>query len=203
MTSVLDSSDPDGRYVKRRAPAALFARPPAEVAQALIGMELLVDGAGGIIVETEAYDRWDPASHAFPGPTARNASMFGEVGRAYVYRSYGVHWCLNVVCGTEPGAAVLIRALQPTAGLERMAERRGIAAARALCSGPGKLCQALGVSGAHDGLSLAEAPFALSENENEARIVSGPRIGITKAADTPWRFGLAGSAFLSRPFPRA
>ena len=161
-----------------------------------------MDGAGGRIVETEAYDHEDPASHSFPGPTARNAVMFGPPAQAYVYRIYGAHWCLNVVCGEAPGSAVLIRALEPTAGLEVMAERRGREAVRALCSGPGKLCQALAVAREHNGLALDHAPFELRPGA-AAGIVTGPRIGITKAAEVPWRFGEAGSRFLSRPFPTA
>ena len=181
---------------------ALWRRHPAQVAKALIGWELTVGGAGGRIVETEAYHHEDPASHSFTGPTARNAVMFGPVGRAYVYRSYGIHWCLNFVCGEDPGSAVLIRAIEPTHGLELMRERRGLADPRALCSGPGKLCQALAVTREHDGMSLDAAPFALRPGK-AAGIVAGPRIGITKAADVPWRFGEAGSKFLSRPFPKS
>jgi len=177
-------------------------RHPAEVARALIGAELLLAGLGGIIVETEAYDRTDPASHSYRGPTARNAAMFGPVGRAYVYRIYGLHWCLNLVCGEEPGGAVLIRALEPTRGLEIMAERRGVSDPRALCSGPARLCQALGVTGEHDGLNMIEPPFSLSRGTEDAPVITGPRIGITKGAETPWRFGLAGSRHLSRPFPK-
>ena len=168
----------------------------------LIGWSVFVGGVGGRIVETEAYDHEDPASHSFPGPTARNAVMFGAPAHAYVYRIYGLHWCLNLVCGEAPGGAVLIRALEPTAGLEVMAGRRGTAAVRALCSGPGKLCQALAVTRAHNGLPLDHAPLELRPG-GAAGIITGPRIGITKAAEVPWRFGEAGSRFLSRPFPHA
>ena len=183
--------------------AALFRSPPLEAAKALIGWTLTLDGVGGMIVETEAYHHEDPASHSFTGPTPRNAAMFGEVGRAYVYRSYGIHWCLNLVCGPTPGSAVLIRALQPTHGLEIMRARRGVEDAPQLCSGPGKLCQALGVTREHDGLPMDHAPFALIPNDDEPAIVAGPRIGITRAAELPWRFGLVGSRFLSRPFPKS
>jgi DNA-3-methyladenine glycosylase len=180
--------------------ADIFHRHPALAARDLIGWTLLVDGLGGRIVETEAYHHQDPASHAFTGPTARNAAMFGPVGCAYVYRSYGIHWCLNFVCGEDPGSAVLIRALEPVAGLEVMGARRGLSNPRALCSGPGKLCQALGVTRAHDGLYLDAPPFRLIPGAAGA-IATGPRIGISKAADLPWRFGEAGSRYLSRPFP--
>jgi DNA-3-methyladenine glycosylase len=179
-----------------------WARHPAEVAADLIGWTLLADGVGGRIVETEAYHHEDPASHSFSGPTPRNAAMFGPPGRAYVYRSYGVHWCLNFVCGEDPGSAVLIRALEPTAGLDVMAARRGAAQPRALCSGPGKLCQALAVTRAHDGLPLDHPPFELREGSANG-LATGPRIGITKGAETPWRFVEAGSRFLSRPVPQA
>jgi DNA-3-methyladenine glycosylase len=182
--------------------ADFFVRDAVTVAKALIGVRLLVDGVGGAIVETEAYDQEDPASHAFNGQTKRNAVMFGPPGRAYVYRIYGAHWCLNAVCGGEPRGAVLIRALEPTDGLAVMAERRGTADPRLLCSGPGKLCQALAVTGAHDGARLDEPPFALFAAAGALDLATGPRIGLSKAVETPWRFGAAGSPFLSRPFPR-
>ncbi len=177
-----------------------FARSVHEVAAELIGVTLLVDGVGGRIVEVEAYDQDDPASHGFRGRTARTASMFGPPGHAYVYRSYGVHWCLNLVCAKEGRAeAALVRALEPTQGLEAMRERRGVEAARALCSGPGKLCQALGITRAHDGLPLDEPPFELLAREADPPLAVGLRIGITRAVEQPWRYGLAGSPFLSRP----
>jgi DNA-3-methyladenine glycosylase len=177
-----------------------FARSVHDVAPDLIGVTLLVDGVGGSIVEVEAYDHEDPAAHGYRGRTERNASMFGPPGHAYVYRSYGVHWCLNIVCEEEGTAsAVLIRALEPAHGLDAMRKRRGLGDLRLLCAGPGRLCQALGITGAHDGLALDESPFELHPRETEPEIVIGPRIGITKAADRPWRYGLAGSRYLSRP----
>lgn len=182
-----------------------FARSVHDVAPELVGALLLVDGVGGTIVEVEAYDHEDPAAHGYRGRTGRNASMFGPPGHAYVYRSYGVHWCLNFVCEAEGVAsAVLIRALEPTEGLGEMRARRGLDDPRLLCSGPGRLCQALGVTGEHDGLPLDQPPFLVHARAREAEVTTGPRIGITQAADRPWRFALAGSKFLSRPLrPRS
>jgi DNA-3-methyladenine glycosylase len=182
---------------------AFFDRSVHEVAPELIGATLLFDSVGGVIVEVEVYDHDDPAAHGYRGKTARNASMFGAAGHAYVYRSYGIHWCLNFVCEAVGVAnAVLIRALEPTAGLEIMRARRGIADDRLLCAGPGRLCQALAITGEQDGLPLDAPPFELRAREGEPEIARGARIGITKAADRPWRYGLAGSRFLSRPFRR-
>jgi DNA-3-methyladenine glycosylase len=181
-------------------PTELFARSVHEVAPDLIGVTLLVDGIGGRIVEAEAYDHEDPASHGYRGRTDRNASMFGPPGHAYVYRSYGIHWCLNLVCEEEGVAsAVLIRALEPTYGLDQMRARRGIDDPRLFCSGPGKLCQALGVTRDHDGLPLDRPPFELRPRDAAIDLVSGPRVGITRAADLPWRYAEAGSRFVSRP----
>lgn len=178
-----------------------FARPAAVVAPQLIGARFLVDGVGGVIVEVEAYDRTDPASHSFRGPTERNASMFGPPGRAYVYRSYGLHWCLNIVC--EAGAAVLLRAIAPTDGLAEMAARRCTPAPRLLCAGPGRLCQALAVTGALDGLPLGQPPFRFEPCAEPVPILTDRRIGITRGAETPWRFLMAGSPFISRPARRS
>jgi DNA-3-methyladenine glycosylase len=175
-----------------------------EVARELIGVELLVNGVGGPIVEVEAYSPEDPASHGYGGRTARNGSMFGPPGHAYVYRSYGVHWCLNFVCEPEGVATgILIRALEPTDGLGAMRERRGVDEPRLLCSGPGRLCQALGITGANDGQPLDRPPFLLTASRAAAEIAVGPRIGLTKGVDSPWRYGLAGSRFVSRPFRTA
>jgi DNA-3-methyladenine glycosylase len=181
-----------------------FARSVHEVAPDLIGVTLLVDGVGGTIVEVEAYDQEDPASHAYRGRTPRNAAMFGPAGHAYVYRSYGIHWCLNLVCGGEGMAeAVLVRALEPTAGVEEQRRRRGLEDIRSLCSGPGKLCQALAITREHDGLALDAPPFRLRERAGVPEIATGPRVGITRAAELPWRYALAGSPFLSRAPRRA
>jgi DNA-3-methyladenine glycosylase len=181
-----------------------FARSVHEVAPEVIGLTLLVDGVGGTIVEVEAYDADDPASHGYRGPTPRNAAMFGPPGHAYVYRSYGIHWCLNLVCAPEGRAeAVLVRALEPTAGIDAMRDRRGLDDVRALCSGPGKLCESLGVTGHHDGLPLDEPPFELRERTSEPAVAVGPRVGITKAVALPWRYVLTGSRFVSRPIETA
>lgn len=181
-----------------------FHAPAPEVARALIGTLLLVDGVGGRIVETEAYDAQEPASHAYRGPSPRNASLFGPPGHAYVYRSYGLHWCLNLVCREAGhGAGVLIRALEPTAGLDRMRQRRGPVADRLLCAGPGRVGQALGITRALDGLPLDRAPFALRPPSAAPEVLVGVRIGISKAQALPWRFGLRGSPFVSRRFSPA
>jgi DNA-3-methyladenine glycosylase len=173
-----------------------------EVAPELIGCELFFDGAGGTIVEVEAYDHEDPAAHAFGNRrTARNASMFLPGGHAYVYRSYGIHWCLNVVCGDEGVAsAILVRALAPTRGIEELRARRRVVEPQLLASGPGRLCQALGITSEQDGAPLDRPPFELRDRRETPDIVVGPRIGITKAVELPWRYGLAGSPFLSRRF---
>ena len=182
---------------------SFFDRSVHEVAPELIGATLLVNGTGGVIVEVEAYHHTDPAAHSFRGPTPRNMVMFGPPGYVYVYRSYGIHWCVNFVCELEDSAsAVLIRALQPTHGLAAMRERRGLESERLLCSGPGKLTQALGITIAHNGEPLDAPPFAIHARTEVPEVVSGIRIGITKAVELPWRYGLKGSKFLSKPFPK-
>jgi DNA-3-methyladenine glycosylase len=186
-----------GKLLKR----AFFARSVHEVAPDLIGATLLVNGVGGIIVEVEAYHHTDPAAHSFRGPTPRNRVMFGPPGFAYVYRSYGIHWCVNFVCEKEGSAsAVLVRALEPTHGLSVMRRRRRLSDAKALCSGPGKLTEALAITEVHNGLALDAPPFALSARTAMVDLVSGVRIGITKAVELPWRYGLRSSKFLSKPF---
>lgn len=188
-----------GKPLKR----AFFDRSVHEVAPDLIGATFLVNGVGGIIVEVEAYHHTDPAAHSYNGPTPRNRVMFGPPGFSYVYRSYGIHWCVNFVCEEEGSAsAVLIRALEPTHGLTAMRRRRGVGDERALCSGPGKLCEAMGITISHSELPLDKPPIALFARKEKPGIVTGIRIGITKAVELPWRYGLKGSKFLSKPFPR-
>lgn len=180
-----------------------FHRPAETVARDLIGALLLVDGVGGRIVETEAYDAGDPASHSFRGPTPRNAPMFGPPGRAYVYRIYGLHWCFNIVCDAgRAGSAVLIRALAPAAGVGLMHNRRNVGAVSQLCSGPGKLCQALAINGSLNGASVTAPPFTLVRPSRPVPVAAGRRIGITVGTETPWRFVEAGSPYLSRPMPK-
>ena len=180
-----------------------FDRSVHEVAPDLIGATMLFDGAGGTIVEVEAYHHTDPASHSYVRRTPRNGVMFGPPGHAYVYRSYGIHWCVNFVCEAEGSAsAVLVRAIEPTAGVPAMQLRRGMLDLRMLCSGPGKLCEALGITGAHDGAALDRKPFALHARLSEREMVVGVRIGITKGVELPWRFGLKGSRYFSRSFPK-
>ena len=187
-----------GKPLKR----GFFDRSVHEVAPDLIGVTMLVNGVGGVIVEVEAYHHTDPAAHSYRGPTERNRVMFGPPGFVYVYRSYGIHWCINFVCEKDGSAsAVLIRALEPTHGLASMRRRRGLDDARALCSGPGKLTEALGITHAQNAKALDAPPFALHARKGPLDVVAGVRIGITKAADLPWRYGLKGSKFLSKPFP--
>jgi len=182
----------------------LFTGDAHEVATKLLGATLTVDGVGGRIVEVEAYTSEDPASHSFRGETPRARAMFGPAGRAYVYRSYGIHWCLNVVCGPEgEGSAVLIRALEPTLRLDVMAARRGGIDERLLCSGPGRLCQALAAHGGYDGLPLDQAPFSIERSAVVPPFRTGPRIGLTRATDLPWRYTVADSRYLSRPWRAA
>jgi DNA-3-methyladenine glycosylase len=181
---------------------ATLARSVHEAARALVGWTLLVDGVGGVIVETEAYAPDDPASHAFGGRTRRNATMFGPPGRLYVYRSYGIHWCVNVVCEPEgAGAAVLLRALEPTHGLEEMRARRGLLDTRLLCSGPGRLTQALGLTREDDGARLDRPPFRLVRPRGTVEVGIGPRIGISRGEERLWRYVLRDSSFVSRPLP--
>lgn len=188
---------------EKRLPTAFFARSVHEVARDLVGCRLFFDGVGGTIVETESYERDDPACHAYVGLTDRTEVLFGPPGRAYVYLSYGIHSLLNAVAEPEgEAAAVLIRALEPTAGLETMRERRGDRPAGELCSGPGKLTEALGIGLERNGADLGSDPFLLLPPAGAApRVVTGPRIGITKAVERPWRFCAAGSPFVSRPRP--
>jgi DNA-3-methyladenine glycosylase len=186
-----------GRPLKR----SFFDRYVLEVAPDLIGATLLVNGVGGIIVEVEAYHQSEPAAHSYNGPTPRTQVMFGPPGFSYVYRSYGIHWCVNLVCEKAGSAsAVLIRALEPTHGLAAMRRRRGVEDERMLCSGPGKLCEALGISIKQSELPLDAPPYALHARVGKADVVTGLRIGITKAAELPWRYGLRGSRFVSKRF---
>jgi len=180
---------------------AFFDRSVHAVAPELIGATLLCNGVGGVIVEVESYHQSDAAAHSYGGKTERNAVMFGPAGYAYVYRSYGIHWCLNVVCEHEGSAsAVLIRALQPTSGLATMRRRRGVKDERLLCSGPGRLCQALAITRHHNALPINRPPFAIYAPVVKPAVIVGVRIGLTKAVDLPWRYGFAGSPFLSKPF---
>jgi DNA-3-methyladenine glycosylase len=192
------------RPARKRLTKKFFDRSVHEVAPDLVGVTLLVDGIGGRIVEVEAYHHTDPAAHSYRGPTPRNAVMFGPPGYLYVYRSYGIHWCMNFVCEAQGSAsAVLIRAIEPVEGLAQMRRRRGVKDLRLLCSGPGRVCEALGVTAAHNGLALDVPPFALFARTAPVEVVAGVRIGLTKAVEKPWRYGEKGSRFLSKPFPQA
>ncbi|WP_025036254.1 DNA-3-methyladenine glycosylase [Bradyrhizobium sp. DOA9] len=200
MAPISKTSPPRlGKPLKR----AFFGRSVHEVAPDLIGATMLVGGVGGIIVEVEAYHHTDPAAHSYRGPTPRNQVMFGPPGFAYVYRSYGIHWCVNFVCEEEGSAsAVLIRALEPTHGLAAMRRHRHLQDVHALCSGPGKLTEALGITIAHNSLPLDRPPIALHARTGDVEVATGIRIGITKAVELPWRYGVKGSKFLSKPFPK-
>jgi DNA-3-methyladenine glycosylase len=188
--------------VPKRLTRSFFNRSVLEVAPDLIGATLLFNGVGGRLVEVEAYHHTDPAAHSYNGPTERNAIMFGPPGYVYVYRSYGIHWCVNFVCEpADSASAVLIRAIEPTEGLAAMRRRRGLSDARLLCSGPGRLCQALGITRKQNGLDLTTPPFELFARDGEVEVIAGPRIGLTKAVEKPWRYGEKGSRFLSKPFP--
>ncbi len=184
---------------------AFFDRPAREVAPELLGCTLLRDGVGGVIVEVERYEERDAASHSHRGPVGRAAVMFGDPGRVYVYRSYGIHWCANLVCDAPGrGSAVLLRALRPTRGLEDMRRRRGPRRDAELCAGPGRLAQALGIDGALDGGWAVPGPgggqdLVVLPRAEEVRVARGPRVGITRDADRPWRYAVEGSAWLSRP----
>jgi DNA-3-methyladenine glycosylase len=185
-----------------RLAESFFARSVHDVAPELIGATFLVDGVGGRIVEVEAYDQDDPASHSFRGQTPRNAVMFGHPGHAYVYQSYGIHWCVNLVCEREGrAAAVLLRALEPTHGIDIMADRRGTPEPQLLCAGPGRLCQALGITQSQDGRPLDHPPFLIHPRASVVDVVATTRIGISKAVERRWRYCERGSRFLSRPVP--
>jgi DNA-3-methyladenine glycosylase len=187
-------------------PLSFYTRPVLEVAHDLIGCTVSYGGASGVIVETEAYHQSEPACHAFVGLTPRTSTLFGAPGRAYVYRSYGIHALLNAVC--EPvgvGAAVLIRALQPLRGVEAMRDRRGVTRLTELCSGPGKLTQALGVEVKHNGTDLRRGLIRIRRRSPEWQdpgVIRSERIGITKAVELRWRFCVAGNPHVSRPWPR-
>ena len=201
MAQIRPSPSPTAPELGKPLRRAFFGRSVHVVAPDLIGTTLLVNGVGGIIVEVEAYHHTEPAAHSYRGPTPRNQVMFGPPGYAYVYRSYGIHWCVNFVCEKAGSAsAVLIRALQPTHGIPAMRRRRGVHDERALCSGPGKLTEALGITHAHNGLPLDAPPIVLYAHTEKPEIVAGVRIGLTKAVELPWRYGLKGSKFLSKPF---
>jgi len=186
-------------------PAAFYDRPVVDVARDLVGCVLVHDGSSGVIVETEAYHHSEPACHAYVGLTSRTSVLFGDPGTAYVYRSYGIHALLNAVCEPrESGAAVLIRGLEPLDGIEAMRDRRGLQRLEDLCSGPGKLTRALGVELAENATSLVDGPvtiLARPAEEPVPRLVAGPRVGITRATELPWRFCALGSRFVSRPWP--
>jgi DNA-3-methyladenine glycosylase len=200
MVTALQHRNAASPSVKKLHPP-FFGRSVHHVAPELIGATLLFNGVGGRIVEVEAYHHTEPAAHSYRGRTERNAVMFGPPGFAYVYQSYGIHWCLNFVCEPEGSAsAVLIRAVEPLEGLAKMRRRRGLTEERLLCSGPGRLAEAMGITIAHSGLPLDRPPFELYAREAEPEIATGVRIGITKAAELPWRYGLKGSKFLSKPF---
>jgi DNA-3-methyladenine glycosylase len=191
------ASEPVGPLLDK----SFFDRSVHDVAPDLIGVTMFFNGVGGIIVETEAYHQTDPASHSYRSQTPRNGVMFGPAGYAYVYRSYGIHWCVNFVCEGEGSAcAVLVRALMPTKGVPAMRQRRRLNDERMLCSGPGKLCEALAITGDHNGFAIDLSPFALYARTTKPGIAVGVRIGITKGVDLPWRFGLKGSRYVSRKF---
>jgi DNA-3-methyladenine glycosylase len=200
-SSATSAAEPAIRKLGRPLQRSFFGRSVHQVAPDLIGTTLLVNGVGGIIVEVEAYHHTEPAAHSYRGPTPRNMVMFGPPGFSYVYRSYGIHWCMNFVCEKEGiASAVLIRALEPTHGLATMRRRRSVDDPRALCSGPGKLCEALAISLKESALPLDQPPIALHARIGKFEVVSGVRIGITKAVDLPWRYGLKDSRFLSKRF---
>jgi DNA-3-methyladenine glycosylase len=202
MDKSAETTPPDGsRSLGSRLRKSFFARSVHKVAPDLIGATFLVNGVGGIIVEVEAYDQTDPAAHSFRGPTPQNAVMFGPPGYTYIYLSYGLNWCVNFVCQAAGSAAgVLLRAIEPTHGLAAMRRRRGVTDAKALCSGPGKLCEALAITKALSELPIDRSPIALHARSGGAETATGVRIGLTKAVDLPWRYGLKGSKYLSKPF---